>query len=249
MAKQVYFTPELFKFLRQLKRHNNREWFQANKQRYESGVRDPFLRFIEDFRPRLHKISPHFIADPRRSGGSLLRIYRDLRFRPDADPYQTMAAARFPHVAWKQVSAPGFYLHLDTGTSFLGCGLWHPDPETRNTIREAIVKNPAQWKKILANKKFRAACEIAGDKMKRMPPGYDPNHPLAEDLKRKDFITVTYFKDAQVCAPEFLDQVSQAVEASAPFMEFLARALGLPWSGEDKFAAREVMKVESPTIR
>jgi len=83
-VKQAYFTPELFTFLRQLKRHNNREWFQANKNRYETSVRDPFLKFIEDFRPRLHNISPHFIAEPKASGGSLLRIYKDLRFRPDA---------------------------------------------------------------------------------------------------------------------------------------------------------------------
>jgi uncharacterized protein (TIGR02453 family) len=249
MTKHAHFTPELFKFLGQLKRHNNRDWFQTNKKRYESEVRDPFLRFIEDFRPRLQKVSPHFVADPRPNGGSLLRIYRDLRFRPDADPYQTMAAARFPHVAWKQTRTPGFYLHLQAGTSFLGSGLWHPDPETRNTVREAIVKNPSQWKKILANKRFRAICEVAGEKMKRMPPGYDPNHPLAEELKRKDFITSTSFKDAQVCAADFLDQVVHAVEATAPFMEFLTRSLGLPWTSDDRVSIREVMEVESPRIK
>src|SRR6185295_5524537 len=162
MAKQPYFTPEFFKFFNQLKRHNNRDWFLANKTRYETVVRDPFLRFIEDFRPRLHKVSPHFIADPRSSGGSLLRIYRDLRFRPDADPYKTMAAARFPHVAWKQTTAPGFYLHLEGGTSFFAFGLWHPDPEPRNTIAAAIVRNPAQWKKAIGSKKFKATCELSG---------------------------------------------------------------------------------------
>jgi uncharacterized protein (TIGR02453 family) len=234
MPKQAHFTPEFFSFLRQLKRHNNREWFQKNKRRYETDVRDPFLRFIEDFRPRLHKISPQFIADPRPSGGSLLRIYRDLRFRPDADPYKTMAAARFPHVAWKQTTAPGFYLHLELGTSFLAYGLWRPDPETRNTVIAAIVKSPAQWKKILANKKFRAACELSREKMKRMPPGYDPNHPLAEDLKRKDFTAFKTFTDEQVCGADFLDRVTSICEASASFMEFLTRARGLPWSATDK---------------
>jgi uncharacterized protein (TIGR02453 family) len=249
MRKQAYFTPELFGFLRQLKRHNNRDWFQKNKSKYQRAVRDPFLKFIEDFRPRLHKISPHFIADPRPSGGSLLRIYRDMRFRPEADPYQTMAAARFPHVAWKQTRTPGFYLHLEPGTSFLGCGLWHPDPETRNKVTEAIVKNPSQWKKAVSGKRFRANCELSGGSMKRMPPGYDPNHPLADDLRRKDYITVTYFKDAQVCAVGFLDQVAHAVAATRPFMEFLTRSLGLPWASEDKVSIREVMEVESPRIR
>ena len=246
---QPHFTPELFKFFRQLKRHNNREWFLTHKQQYERDVRDPFLRFIEDFRPRLHKISPHFIADPRRSGGSLLRIYRDLRFRPDADPYQTMVAARFPHSAWKKTPAPGFYLHLEPGTSFLGCGLWHPDPETRNLIRDAISRNPSQWKRILGNKRFRSVCELSGESAKRLPPGIDPNHPLAEDLKRKDFITVTYYTEAQICSAGFLEQLTQSVEAAAPFIRFLTAALSLPWSSADRAAVRDVMEIESPEIR
>jgi uncharacterized protein (TIGR02453 family) len=246
---QPHFTPAFFKFFRQLKRHNNREWFQTHKQEYEDHVRDPFLRFIEDFQPRLHKMSPHFIADPRRSGGSLLRIYRDMRFRPDGDPYQTMAAARFPHEAWKQVHAPGFYLHLDPGTSFLGSGLWHPAPETRNSIREAIVSNPARWKKILSSKRFRSYCELSGESAKRMPPGFDAGHPLAEDLKRNDFITVTYYTEAQVCSADFLAQVTHSVQAAAPFMEFLTSALSLPWSSADRAMVREVLEIESPRIR
>jgi len=249
MTKQVHFTPEFFKFFRQLKRHNNREWFLANKTRYETVVRDPFLKFIEDFRPRLNKISPHFIADPRPSGGSLLRIYRDMRFRPDGDPYQTKAAARFPHVAWKQVPAPGSYLHLEPGTSFLAGGLWHPDPETRNTIRQAIVRNPGLWKKTVSSKRFKAVCELSGEVMNRMPPGYDPEHPLAEDLKRKDFITVTYFNDQQVCAPDFLDRVTRSVEAVAPFLEFLTRALGLPWSSSERASIRDPANVDEPRLQ
>src|SRR6266498_3737860 len=140
MARESHFHPQLFTFLRQVKRHNNREWFQKHKADYELSVRDPFLRFIGDSQPRLYKISPHLIADPKPTGGSLLRIYKDLRFRPDAPPYQTMAAARFPHKAWKQTHAPGFYLHLEPGKSFLGGGLWHPDPDARDRRRERIFQ-------------------------------------------------------------------------------------------------------------
>jgi uncharacterized protein (TIGR02453 family) len=246
--KQSHFTPEFFKFFGQLKRHNNRDWFLANKHRYESDVRDPLLRFIEDFRPRLHKLSPHFIVDPRPSGGSLLRIYRDLRFRPDADPYKTMAAARFPHVAWKQTQAPGFYLHLESGGSFLGCGLWHPDPEPRNKVTSSIVKHPAQWKKAISGKKFKALCKLSGEVMKRMPPGYDPEHPLAADLKRKDFTAWAAFADQQVCAPDFLDRVTQTVNAAAPFMEFLTRSLDLPWSSSDRATVREPVTIAEPRL-
>ena len=91
-------------------------------------------------------------------------------------------------------------------------------------------------------------CELSGEVMKRMPPGYDPEHPLAEDLKRKDFITVTYFNDQQVCAPDFLDRVTHSVEAVAPFMEFLTRALGLPWSSSDRALIRDPAEVDEPRL-
>src|SRR5262249_25078981 len=146
MKDSPYFTLELFKFFRQLSKHNNREWFQQHKRRYEEFVRDPFLKFIEDFRPRLNAVSPRFIADPKPSGGSLLRIYRDMRFRKGQAPYQTMAAARFPHQAWKDGRTPGLYLHLDPSHCFFACGLWHPDGDTRALVRESIMRDSAKWK-------------------------------------------------------------------------------------------------------
>src|SRR6202165_1193173 len=87
-AKQSHFTPGLFDFLRQLKKNNNRDWFQKHKARYESEVRDPALRFINDVGPGLKKISPHLVADPRPVGGSLFRINRDIRFSADKSPYK-----------------------------------------------------------------------------------------------------------------------------------------------------------------
>ena len=238
MAKSAHFTTELFTFFRALKRHNNREWFQANKNRYEHYARDPFLKFIEDFRPRLHAISPHFIADPRPSGGSLLRIYRDMRFRRDQAPYQIRAAARFPHLAWKQRHAPRFYLHLEPGKSFLGMGLWHPDSDTRAQIREAIVSKPYLWRIATTANAFEKNCRFGGDSMKRLPSGFDPNHPFAVDLMRKDFICWSEFSDKGVCSVNFLNDVTRACRAAAPFMEFLTRALGLPWAVGERVQVR-----------
>lgn len=248
MTQSPHFSRELFTFLRALKRNNNRDWFQANKSRYERYVRDPFLKFIEDFRPRLHAISPHLIADPRPSGGSLLRIYRDMRFRPDQAPYQIMAAARFPHVAWKERHAPGLYLHLEPQKSFLGMGLWHPDADTRSLVRDAIVTNGSGWKKATNAKSFKEKCRIGGDSMKRLPSGYDANHPLAEDLMRKDFTCWTSFSDDEVCSPAFLDDVVGVCRAAARFMEFLTRAVGLPWSANERVQVREVLSTESESF-
>jgi len=88
-----YFTPAVFKFLKELKKNNNRPWFQANKERYEKIVRNPLLDFIGDLGPHLRKISPHIVVDNSPSGGSMFRIYRDTRFAKDKTPYKTHVAA------------------------------------------------------------------------------------------------------------------------------------------------------------
>ena len=136
------FDPEFFEFLADLAANNDREWFAANKARYEAEVLEPALAFIEDFGYRLREISPNFVADPRRTGGSLFRIYRDTRFAKDKTPFKTHTGMQFRHVAGKDVHAPGFYLHLDPAESFAGGGLWRPDPSTANRVREKIAARP-----------------------------------------------------------------------------------------------------------
>jgi len=105
--------PELFGFLEELKDNNDRTWFQANKSRYEEQVKSPLLAFIGGFDERLQRLSPHFVADPRPVGGSMFRIYRDVRFAKDKSPYKTAAGIHFRHERAKDVHAPGYYLHLE----------------------------------------------------------------------------------------------------------------------------------------
>ncbi|HEY2932132.1 MAG TPA: DUF2461 domain-containing protein [Acidobacteriota bacterium] len=220
-----YFTPELFKFLRELKRNNNREWFLANKTRYETQVRDPFLRFISDLGPRLASISNRFVADPRPSRGSLFRIYRDVRFSADKSPYKTHVAARFPHRdAGKKIHVPGFYLGLEPGKSFAAAGCWHPDPLTLRKIRDGIIRRPDAWKEI-----HRRQIPVEGDVLSRAPRGYPTEHPLIKDIRRKDFITCVDFTDSQVCGTRFLEDFVYACRNMSPLVEFLTRALALRW--------------------
>ena len=145
---EAFITPRSFAFLRELAAHNERPWFERNKQRYLDDVRDPLLRFVAAFAPRLAKLSPHFVADPRPVGGSLFRIYRDVRFAKDKSPYKTHAALSFRHVEGRERPAPGFYLHLAPGDVFAGAGLWHAPPEAVKQVRDAIVAKPAAWKKV-----------------------------------------------------------------------------------------------------
>jgi uncharacterized protein (TIGR02453 family) len=230
MAPDAHFSPKLFRFLKDLKANNSRDWFHQNKARYEQDVKQPLLEFVADFAPLLRRISPVFVADPRPVGGSMFRIHRDTRFSADKSPYKTNAAARFPHAGGANVHTPGFYLHLEPGSVFAGAGIWHPDPASQTRIRQAIVADPKRWKRILAAKGFREHLELSGESLKRPPRGFDPEHPLVEDLKRKDFICVANFSEKQACAPAFLRQYTEVCRASAPFVRFLTEALGFEWS-------------------
>ena len=230
MAKKTaaHFDAKLFRFLGELSLNNHREWFEANKERYQREVRDPFLRFISDFAPHLEKISDHWVADPRPSGGSFFRIHRDVRFSKDKTPYKTHAAAQFRHARGKDVHAPGYYLHLDPTGCFVGVGMWHPDPDSLKKIRAAIMGKPKKWKSLIGSKTFQAEWSLSGDALARAPKGIDPEHPLIGDLKRTDFIAITQLKQREVCSSGFVDRFAKLCRSAAPFNGFLTEAIGLP---------------------
>lgn len=225
----AHITPALFRFFRDLKRNNDRDWFQKNKARYEDVVRNPLLELVSDFAPRLHKMSPHLVADPRPNGGSLFRIYRDVRFSKDKTPYKTAAGVRFPHEDNKNVHAPGFYLHLEPGSVFAGAGIWHPESKTLRSVRDAIVADPKGYQRSLTGKAFKAQCTLGGESLTRPPKGYDPGHSLIDELKRKDFIASASFTEKQACAKDFESQLAKAFRAMAPFTAYLTRAVGAKW--------------------
>ena len=226
---QPHFTPEFFGFLAQLKRNNSREWFQAHKERYRREVQEPLLSFISDFTDPLASISPRFVADPRPSGGSMFRIYRDVRFSRDKSPYKTHAAAQFRHQEGRDVHAPGFYLHLEPGNVFVGAGLWHPDAPALAAVRDAIVARPDEWSAIVEDPVFVANQDLGGERLKRAPRGYDPGHELVEFLKFKDFVSYRNLTEGEALSAGFVDTVADSYRESAPFVRFLTEAVGLPF--------------------
>jgi uncharacterized protein (TIGR02453 family) len=223
------FDPELFEFLRQLKDNNDRDWFNANKPRYEAHVLEPALAFIEDFGYRLNEISPHFRADTRKTGGSLFRIYRDTRFSKDKTPYKTQVGIQFRHERAKDAHAPGFYLHLEPGSVFMACGTWHPDGDTLRAIRTAIAADADRWRAIVADEAFAGRFRLGGETLKRAPAGFDPDHPLIEDVKRKDFIAITDLSESDATSSGFLSRFLRLCAESAGFMRFLCDAARVPF--------------------
>jgi uncharacterized protein (TIGR02453 family) len=221
MGTGGYFTPEIFDFLRQLKRNNRREWFAKNKARYLQVAQGPALEFITAFAVPLEKMSPHFVADARPTRGSLFRIYRDTRFSADKKPYKTHVGIHFRHEKGKDVHAPGFYLHLEPQGCFAAAGIWHPDNPALTRIRMAIVAQPEQWKKAARG------IELGGESLTRPPKGFCGDHLLIEDLKRKDYIASIALTEQQLCGARAVQEVSVAFRKILPLVEFTTKALGL----------------------
>jgi len=222
------FKPSIFRFLKELAANNNRDWFQKNKSRYEDELLAPCQAFIRSFQPNLKRVSPHFLADDRRVGGSLMRIYRDVRFGKDKTPYKTNVGIQFRHEMGKDVHCPGFYVHLAPGECFLGSGIWHPDADALRKIRQAIDEEPAKWKRVRDQKKFRSHFDLVGDSLKKSPRDYPQDHPLIDDLKRKDFIAVKKLREADVRADDFMKATTDTFTSSRSFIRFLCDALRIP---------------------
>ena len=222
-----YFTKDTMSFLRKLANNNNRDWFNDHKTDYESAVRIPALQFIEDIAGELAIISPHFLALPKKVGGSLMRVHRDTRFGKDKRPYKTNIGIQFRHEAGKDVHAPGFYIHIEPGECFLGVGIWRPDSTALGKIRQHLDEKGEQWIAVIKNKKFSSHYELSGESLSRPPRGYDKTHPLLEDLKRKDFIAITPLEDDKVLSSPFLKTVLNRFNAGDEYMRFLCNALNL----------------------
>lgn len=220
-----FFTEESVGFLRRLRKNNNRDWFNEHKPEYETHVLDPALRFIDAMQEPLEEIAPHFTAVPQRVGGSLMRIYRDTRFAKDKTPYKTNVGIQFRHELGKDVHAPGFYVHIDPDQAFVGAGMWRPHSEPLAKIRHRITDREAEWRRTLADKSFRRHFELGGESLTRPPRGFSNEHPLIDDIKRKDFIAVKDFEIDAVLGPSLLRRVKTALVAATPFMKFLCKAV------------------------
>jgi len=225
----VVFDPSLLEFLTDLAANNRRDWFKDNKRRYETEVVEPVMGFIEAMQPRLQDISQHFLATTGKIGGSMMRIYRDVRFSANKQPYKTNVGIQFRHELGRDVHAPGFYVHLEPGECFLGAGIWHPASDALGAIRRRIDEAPAEWRKVQSDTKLHSIFELSGDSLKTAPKGYPKDHPLIEDLRRKDFIGVLNVSDADIVSDAYLDLVSDSFAASRSLMKFLCTAMEVPF--------------------
>jgi uncharacterized protein (TIGR02453 family) len=223
------FTKATFDFLDELAANNRKAWFETNKPRYESLVREPALDFIEAMEPVLKTFAPGFLAEPRKVGGSLMRVYRDTRFSRDKTPYKTNIGIQFRHAQGKDIHAPGFYVHIATDECFFAAGCWHPEADVLGKLRDRIAQKPEKWFAARDDEKFVAQWELWGDRLTRPPRGYAADHPAIEDIKRKDFVALASLSFRETTGTGLVKLAGKRFAEAAPFMRFLCEALDVPY--------------------
>jgi uncharacterized protein (TIGR02453 family) len=222
------FRPEAMDFLADLAQNNDRAWFQPRKADYEELIKEPMEAFVEALAEALERRHLPLQADPKRS---IFRIYRDTRFSKDKSPYKTHVGASFPWVEGIDPDTPsshsehgnGAYFHLQPGENFAGGGLWMASKERLDSFRRKIVDDEGGVRKALEDPKFIAEFGPvnAHESLKRVPPGYPADHPLADLLRYKDIVFGRHLSDDEVYAPDLPDRLAGAYGTAVPVFRFL----------------------------
>ncbi|MEM6295685.1 MAG: DUF2461 domain-containing protein [Myxococcota bacterium] len=221
------FGPRLIEFLVELGMNNDKAWFTENKGQYEAAVREPARAFIRTMGPGLAAISSEFVANDKKVGGSLMRVYRDVRFSKDKTPYKTNVGIHFRHKVGKDAHAPGLYVHIAPGQHFVGVGMWRPDKDALAAIRKRIVEDTDAWIAATQSTPFSDRFELGGESLSRPPKGFDKEHPMLADLKRKDHIAISTVDEGMMLGDGIVDHILGLFEAASPYMAFQCQALGI----------------------
>jgi uncharacterized protein (TIGR02453 family) len=213
-----------FKFLKDLKKNNNKPWFEKNKSGY-LDAKDDAEHFVAQLIQGLGKVDADIA--PLQVKDSTYRIYRDVRFSNDKTPYKTHMGA-FLNKGGKKVPTAGYYFHAQPGRSMAGGGLWMPMPPELGKVRQEIDYNFAEWTKILGDRKFKKYFPKGLDQeeiLSRPPKGYDAENPAIGFLKLKSFVVTRSLTDSQMTSPSILKEVLNTFVSMKAFVYFLNRAL------------------------
>lgn len=218
------FPPEALQFLRDLRKHNNRRWFQARKENYEQLLKAPMAEIIVSIGEAFRRFAPEMVADPKISP---YRIYRDTRFSADKSPYKTHAAAVFPVRGLPKNAGPGLYFHVSPDELLMGGGIYMPDPPVLRAVREHIAAHPREFLSIVEGTAFRKAFgELEGERLKTMPKGFSADQDAAEYLRYKQFLFGKTCPPKLATSPRLLPALLDCFEKGMPLIRFLKEAVG-----------------------
>jgi uncharacterized protein (TIGR02453 family) len=203
-------------FLSELKENNNKPWFEANKPRHETA-RENVIAFIADVAIAVRKNEPILEKEPKKYVG---RIYRDLRFSKDKTPYHSFMSGLIDRGADGQ-KCP-LYINIAPGNTFVGGGIWQPEPELLKAVRQEIDYHSSEFNKIISNKTFKKYFSLMeGEKLARPPKGYEAQNPNIELLKLKQYVIHSPFDDKEVTSKKFGEAVMAVYHAALGFYQFL----------------------------
>lgn len=227
MAKQTVVNASVFDFLNTLKKNNNREWFNAHKDKYleQLSVMETVAEGL------LQELKTHDEIETLSGKDSLYRIYRDTRFSNDKTPYKQHWAGSFKRAT--KYRRGGYYFHLEPGNSFVAGGFWGPSTEDLKRIREEIAFDPAPLRKILQTKPFVTAFgALQGEQLKTAPKGFDAGHEAIDLLRYKQFILKKDFSDEVVLGGQLIKEMNQAFKQMRPFLDYMSDVLTTDVNGE-----------------
>lgn len=217
------FSEATLRFLRALKRHNDRDWFRAHRDDYDAHVCGPMIAIIERLALDLPRFAPDLVAAPKIS---MYRVYRDTRFSPDKTPLKTHVAAVFPHRALSKHGGAGLYFHVDPVQVWVGGGLYAPEPRQLYQLRDHIAANVGRLRAIVESPVFRRTFgELRGTRLQRVPRGFPGDHPGAEYLKLKQWLAGQERPATFATSPRFYGSLLRTFERLAPLIHFLNEPL------------------------
>jgi len=227
---QVLLPPSVFSFLKNIKKHNNRVWFNANKEVYVKQ-HEAVVHFADIL---IAKMNRHDKIETPSGKKAVFRIYRDVRFSKDKSPYKSHFGMHLSRSG--KLLRGGYYLHLEPGKCFVGGGFWDPSPEDLKHIREQIAGDPQPLRKIIQSKSFKNTFgKLEGEKLIFAPKGFAKDHPTADLLRYKQFLISRNIPDSVMQSPKAAEEVMKAFCAMRPFFDYMSEILTTNINGEPLF--------------
>ena len=218
--------PATLRFLKELRKNNHKPWFDAHRGEYDSAKAD-FLQFLQQVINATGKKDPGIA--PLAAKDCLFRINRDVRFSKDKSPYKTNFGASINKGGRKAMNCAGYYFHLEPGNSFMGGGLYMPEPATLQQVRQEIDYNFPAFRKLLNASAFKKTYGQLDNSreflLQRLPRGYEPGNPAGDFLRLKSFIAMTPVSDKELLSPDLLKKTVAAFAALQPLIAFLNGSL------------------------
>jgi uncharacterized protein (TIGR02453 family) len=228
--KQALLPKSVFAFLKNIKKHNNRVWFNANKEVYlEQNT--AIVNFADVLIARMNQ---HDKIETRSGKKAVFRIYRDVRFSKDKSPYKSHFGMHLSRAT--KLLRGGYYLHIEPGKCFVGGGFWDPSPDDLKHIREQIALDPKPLRDIIKSKSFKKNFkELQGEKLVFAPKGYEKDHPAADLLRHKQFLISRSIPDSIMMSPKGIDEVVKSFRAMRPFFDYMSDILTTNTNGESLY--------------